>query len=159
MKHLILALSTLVLTAHAEARSMKRFVSSELITVTPQAHTYLAEQTPIGGQLKMDVITGEMHLVLTLPGTCPRNAFCIWAGPAPIQYKFETATVTKGGCGETITTSKTQPIEDGGPYGTLTVTDYSTLICKYMPAAWVEVELNIHGFINERHTMTGERFY
>lgn len=157
MKQIILALAALVLSTQAEARSMKRFVSAELLTVTPQEHTVLAEKAPIGGEVQIDVIDGRMSLRLDLPGTCPKNAMCIWAGPAPLQYAFEQAERVVGPCGETITISKTQPLEEGGPLATLTVTNYSTLTCKIFPAAFTEVELTVHGFINERHTMTAER--
>lgn len=158
MKNLILALSALLITTSAQARSIKTTVSAEILNIQTQAGSLLAEQTPVGGEIVMNVPYNTMSLVLRLNGTCPQNAVCIWAGPAPLRYNFTIAEVSRGACGETIIRSHTQPLEEGGPMATLTVTDYSTLLCKYMPAAWVEAELQVHGFINEVHTMTAEKF-
>lgn len=147
----------LLLSTQTSATSMKKYMAADLLTVTPQAHTLLAEQRPVGGDIVIDVITGEIKLTLNLPGTCPKGVMCIWAGPAPLVYAFETEKVERGSCGEVVRTSKTQPLEEGGALSTLTVTDYSNLTCRIFPAAWTEIELDIHGFIGEHHTMTAER--
>ncbi len=158
MKNLIFALTILILSTSAHARSIKTFVTAEILSIQTQSGSALSEQNPIGGEIRMDVFHRRMGLQLNLPGTCPKNAMCIWAGPAPLNYQFEVASETRGACGETIIRSKIQPLEEGGPLATLTVTDYTTLVCKYFPAAWVEAELQVHGFINEVHTMTAEKF-
>ncbi len=158
MKNLIFALTSLVISASAHARSMRTFVTADLISIQTQAGSALAAQNPIGGEIQVDIFHRHMGLVLNLPGTCPKNVMCIWAGPAPLRYSFDVENVTRGTCGETVIRSKTQPLEEGGPLATLTVTDYTTLVCKYFPAAWVEAELLIHGFIPEVHKMTAEKF-
>lgn len=158
MKNLVLALSALLITASAQARSIKTTASAEILHIQTQAGSLLAEQAPVGGVITVDPTYNTMGLVLRLNGTCPKNAVCIWAGPAPLRYNFTIAEISLGACGETVIRSRTQPLEEGGPLATLTVTDYTTLVCKYMPAAWVEAELQVHGFINEVHTMTAEKF-
>lgn len=159
MKHVIFAIFALIVSAQANAMSIKRFLVAELQTLELQSRTYLADQQPIGGELQMDIYNGDIRLFLNLPGTCPKNAMCIWAGPAPLKFDFETSTVERGSCGETITVSKTKPLVEGQPYATLTVTDYSTLVCKFMPPAWTNIELNVHGFIGETHIFTAERLH
>ncbi|MGE4130880.1 MAG: hypothetical protein AB7F86_04545 [Bdellovibrionales bacterium] len=157
MKKLIFALSVLVLSAQAQARSMKAFVSSELTQISVQPGSFLAQHNPIGGELFMGLFDHSMTLQLNLPGTCPKDAMCIWAGPAPLRYTFQAKEVMKGHCGETITVSEIQPIEAGGPLATLMVTDFRTITCKILlpRERMTSVNLTIHGFIVENHQMTG----
>jgi hypothetical protein len=156
MKNLIVILSAMFVTAHAEARSVMPFKKAAIINFNIQEGSHLSNHMITRGDV---IIAANNEITLSLGSTI----MCVRA-PCPQPPPSVVVTVpvyskTIGSCGETIYQAEKDLRSVDGVLTKITVVDNSTIKCRIM-VPQTQITLDYSGGmsnVNEVHTFEAMR--
>lgn len=158
MKKLIFALTALMITAQAEAKST--VVTAQLEQFKFQQGSRLAGLEIISGNITVDTKRKKIKLELAPKlMRCPEGVFCAQFIPQTISHEVDLKSAKVGGCGEVKYIGETDNRQGDGVRKEIVVIDNQNMICEtFAPVALTEVSLTIEAVrprLQEFHQMNG----
>lgn len=158
MKHMILALTTLLFTTQAQARSVAVLETANLNRFAFQPGSDLASIEVDEAQVKIDYLNQEVTVSVQPRFSCPPNAVCAMVMPLPITYTAKLQSVSYNGCNQRVIEARTDKRLVDGFLTKITVTDSMPMVCDvFLPNTQVDIEIE-GGLLqfNEKHHLSGE---
>jgi len=143
---LLVLLASSLMTAQATSLHPDTFAKQAmLLTWNIDERSYLASKEIIGGNIKVNVVTKKLELVIDTRFDCPPNALCAAFIPQ-IKFEIPLESVKTDSCGVVVYKAYEDKRPVDGKLTRIVVRDNSNSICEMVYVAHTMIKMETAGY-------------